>query len=107
MIEGGLDALFDDNPNVFVAGDLLWYPVEGKPSIFTAPDAMVVFGRPKGDRRSYLQWQEGNIPPQVSAPNILPCNSVHWASTLTHSSRDQGSGIRILLLLRQESPATE
>jgi Uma2 family endonuclease len=26
---------------------------------------MVVFGRPKGDRRSYLQWQEDNIPPQV------------------------------------------
>jgi hypothetical protein len=66
MIEGGLDALFADNPNVFVAGDLLWYPVEGKPSICTAPDAMVVFGRPKGDRRSYLQWQEGNLPPQVT-----------------------------------------
>jgi hypothetical protein len=26
---------------------------------------MVVFGRPKGDRRSYLQWKEDNIPPQV------------------------------------------
>ncbi len=28
-IQGGLDALFKDNENVFVAGDLLWYPVEG------------------------------------------------------------------------------
>ena len=46
---GGLDALFIDDPNVFVAGDLLWYPVEGKPNIRIAPDVMVVFGRPKGD----------------------------------------------------------
>ncbi|MBR8841135.1 MAG: Uma2 family endonuclease, partial [Stigonema ocellatum SAG 48.90 = DSM 106950] len=30
-----------------------------------APDAMVVFGRPKGDRRSYKQWEENNIAPQV------------------------------------------
>ena len=28
-IKGGLDAVFRDDPNVFVAGDLLWYPVEG------------------------------------------------------------------------------
>ena len=28
-IQGGIDALFKDNENVFVAGDLLWYPVEG------------------------------------------------------------------------------
>ncbi len=27
-IQGGIAALFADNPNVFVAGDLLWYPVE-------------------------------------------------------------------------------
>ena len=32
-IEGGLDALFINEPNVFVAGDLLWYPVEGRPDI--------------------------------------------------------------------------
>ncbi|NET61622.1 MAG: hypothetical protein F6K47_37525, partial [Symploca sp. SIO2E6] len=30
-----------------------------------APDVMVVFGRPKGDRRSYKQFEEDNIPPQV------------------------------------------
>src|SRR5437763_12656560 len=64
-IEGGLEALFRDDPNVFVAGDLLWYPVEGHTEICTAPDALVVLGRPKGDRGSYLQWQEEGIPPQV------------------------------------------
>ena len=26
---------------------------------------MIVFGRLKGERRSYRQWQENNIPPQV------------------------------------------
>jgi hypothetical protein len=30
-----------------------------------APDVMVVFGRPKGDRPSYRQWMEENISPQV------------------------------------------
>jgi Uma2 family endonuclease len=64
-IEGGIDALFIDDPNVFVAGDLLWYAVEGKPSIRAAPDTMVVFGRPKGDRGSYRQWEEDGIPPLV------------------------------------------
>jgi len=28
-IKEGLEWLFQDDPNVFVAGDLLWYPVEG------------------------------------------------------------------------------
>jgi Uma2 family endonuclease len=64
-IEGNVDALFRDQPNVFVAGDLLWYPVEGRPDIRTAPDTMVVFGRPKGHRGSYRQWEEGGIAPHV------------------------------------------
>jgi Uma2 family endonuclease len=73
-IEGGLDALFIDDPNVFVAGDLLWYPVEGKPSIRAAPDTMVVFGRPKGDRGSYKQWEENGIGPQVVFEVLSPGN---------------------------------
>ncbi|MEO8894016.1 MAG: hypothetical protein ABI417_21225, partial [Coleofasciculaceae cyanobacterium] len=28
-IQGGLDALFKDRADIFVAGDLLWYPLEG------------------------------------------------------------------------------
>lgn len=62
-IEGGLDAVYGADPDVFVAGDLLWYPVQGKPNICTAPDALVVFGRPKGERGSYKQWEEGGIAP--------------------------------------------
>jgi Uma2 family endonuclease len=64
-IKEGLEWLFKNEPNVFVAGDLLWYPVEGDNVTRAAPDAMVVFGRPKGDRGSYQQWKEDNITPQV------------------------------------------
>ena len=64
-IKGGLDARFEHDPLVFVAGDLLWYPVEHAPDINTAPDVMVVVGRPKGERGSYKQWEEADIAPQV------------------------------------------
>ncbi len=73
-IQGGLDALFRNDPNVFVAGDLLWYPVEGDNTIRTAPDAMVVFGRPKGYRGSYRQWEEGGVAPQVVFEVLSPGN---------------------------------
>lgn len=61
----------------FVAGDLLWYPVkvEAPPVPSQAPDAMVVLGRPDGDRRSYKQWEEDNIAPQVVFEIISPSNS--------------------------------
>jgi len=73
-IQGGLDALFKDDPNVFVAGDLLWYPVEGDNTLRKAPEVIVVFGRPKGDRGSYQQWQENNIAPQVVFEILSPGN---------------------------------
>ena len=75
LIKGNLEILFKDDPSVFVAGDLLWYPVEGKPAIATAPDVLVVFGRPKGYRGSYKQWQEDNIPPQVVFEILSPSNT--------------------------------
>lgn len=74
MIEGGLEAQYRDDPNVFVAGDLFWYPVEGDPTIRTAPDTLVVFGRPKGDRGSYMQWVEDHIAPQVTVEVLSPGN---------------------------------
>src|SRR5437762_14320117 len=65
VIKEGIEALFRRDPNVFVAGDLLWYPVEGEPTIRSAPDVMAAFGRPKGERGSYRQWEEQGIAPQV------------------------------------------
>ncbi|HIK10569.1 MAG TPA: Uma2 family endonuclease [Oscillatoriaceae cyanobacterium M33_DOE_052] len=75
-IQGGIDALFKDDPNVFVAGDLLWYPVEKNNSLKIAPDILVAFGRPKGKRGSYLQWKEDNIPPQVVFEVLSPGNTI-------------------------------
>ena len=73
-IQGGLDDLFRERADVFVAGDLLWYPVEGHSEIRQAPDAMVVFGRPKGYRGSYMQWAEDNLAPQVVFEVLSPGN---------------------------------
>jgi len=75
-LEGGFEALFRDREDVFVAGDLFWYPVEGRPDIRMAPDVMIVFGRPKGDRPSYKQWEEENIAPQVVFEVLSPSNSL-------------------------------
>ena len=74
-IQGELDALFAADPNVFVAADLFWYPVQGRTDIVYAPDTMVVFGRPKGHRLSYRQWEEDDIAPQVVFEIISPSNS--------------------------------
>jgi len=65
LIKENLEVLFAAEKDVFIAGDLLWYPIRSKLISPVAPDVMVVFGRPKGKRKSYRQWQEENIPPQV------------------------------------------
>lgn len=74
-IKKGLDLLYINDPQVFIAGDLFWYPIEGQPKIVTAPDVMVAFGRPKVDRGSYKQWEEDNIAPQVVFEILSPSNN--------------------------------
>ena len=75
VIQYNLAWLFANNPDVFVAGDLLWYPEEGNNKLRQAPDVMVVFGVPKGDRGSYQQWKENNISPQVVFEILSPGNT--------------------------------
>lgn len=62
---------------VFVAADLLWYPVqvEAPPAPSQAPDVMVALGRPPGYRGSYKQWEEDNIAPQVVFEILSPTNT--------------------------------
>ncbi len=72
---GNLLALFRAREDVFVAADLFWYPVEGDNTERVAPDVLVVVGRPKGDRPSYLQWEEGNIPITVAFEILSPGNT--------------------------------
>lgn len=74
VIKENLELLFADRPDIFVAGDLLWYPIEGNNTIRLAPDTMVAFGRPKGDRGSYKQWEEDGIAPQVVFEVLSPGN---------------------------------
>jgi Uma2 family endonuclease len=74
-IKENLEWLFANVPDVFIAGDLLWYPIEGDNKTRVAPDTMVVFGRAKGDRGSYKQWEENNIAPQVVFEIISPGNT--------------------------------
>ncbi len=76
MLVGNLAALFQDREDVFVAGDAFWYPVEGDPNVRLAPDVFVVFGRPKGDRGSYKQWEEGGVPMTVVFEILSPGNTV-------------------------------
>ncbi|ULB45833.1 Uma2 family endonuclease [Limnospira fusiformis KN01] len=75
VIYHNLAWLFAEEPNVFIAGDLLWYPVQGNNKLCQAPDVMVAFGVPKGDRGSYQQWQENNIAPQVVFEILSPNNT--------------------------------
>ncbi|MBI2376174.1 MAG: Uma2 family endonuclease [Deltaproteobacteria bacterium] len=70
-IKENLDVRLPD----FVAGDLLWYPVEGDPKLRAAPDVLVALGRPKGYRGSYRQWEEGNVPPTVVFEVLSPGNT--------------------------------
>jgi Uma2 family endonuclease len=69
-LQGGLDELVPD----FVGADNVWYPVEGRPDITTAPDVYVALGRPKGHRASYQQWNEGGVAPQVVFEVLSPRN---------------------------------
>jgi Uma2 family endonuclease len=76
LIKENLEILFQNHPDVFIAGDLLWYPtaVLTPPAPCQAPDVMVVLGRPKGPRGSYQQWKENNVAPQIAFEILSPSN---------------------------------
>lgn len=74
-LAGNLAALFRDRADVFVCGNQFWYPVEGDPDTRVSPDVYAVFGRPKGDRPSYKQWEEGGVPLTVVFEVLSPSNT--------------------------------
>ncbi|MCI0463908.1 MAG: Uma2 family endonuclease [Gemmataceae bacterium] len=76
VLYGNLAALFRDRLDVFVCGNQNWYPVEGHPDICAAPDVYVVFGRPKGHRPSYKQWEEAHVPMTVVFEILSPNNTL-------------------------------
>jgi len=76
LLYSNLLALYRGVPKVFVAADLLWYPVEGHPELRTAPDVLVVFGRDQDHRGSYQQWREDGIAVTVAFEILSPSNSL-------------------------------
>jgi Uma2 family endonuclease len=80
----GLREQYANDPNTLVCCNLLWYPVEGNNRLRVAPDAMVILGRPSGDRGSYCQWLEGGVPPTVTFEVLSPGN---WAGELQRKFR--------------------
>ena len=104
MIVGELRDQFAGQ-EVFVAGDLLWYPVEGQPRINAAPDAMVAFGRPAGDRGSYRQWKEDGIAPQVVFEVLSPSNTDDELDA-KHDFYER-YGVEEYYLIDPEEPAAE
>lgn len=74
LLYSGLAGTYRDAADVFVSGNQFWYPVQGEPTIVQAPDVYVVFGRPKGDRPSYKQWEEGGVPMTVVFEVLSPEN---------------------------------
>lgn len=75
LLFANLTSQYAADPNVVVIGNMNWYPVRGKNRIYRAPDVMVVFGRGKDYRGSYIQWRENNIAPQVVFEILSPSNS--------------------------------
>ena len=56
---------FQDDPQVYVSGNMLLYYEEGNSKKSLAPDVFVVRGVPKHLRRVYKLWEEGRAPDVV------------------------------------------
>jgi Uma2 family endonuclease len=53
---------FQQQPDVYVSGNLFIYYEEGNPEAVVAPDVFVVRGVPNRDRSSYFVWKEQRPP---------------------------------------------
>jgi Uma2 family endonuclease len=60
-----LQARYEEDPRVYVSGDLLLFYEEGDKLWHVAPDVFVVFGVAKRPRLNYLLWSEGKGPDVV------------------------------------------
>jgi Uma2 family endonuclease len=56
---------FRDEPQMYVAGNMLLYYEEGNPAACVAPDVFVVQGVAKHERRTYKLWEEDQPPAVV------------------------------------------
>ncbi len=61
-LRSALRFLFRQTNDIYVAGNMLFYYIEGNPRAFKVPDIFVVKGVAKHDRRTYKLWEEGVVP---------------------------------------------
>lgn len=102
IIKENLEILYVCDPGVFIAGDLLWYPVQGSLEC-VGPDVMVAFGRPKGQqrrpisglnrRRRGLEMSNNKI--NVCESNCDPLDSIRMQ--LKHCLSNQESDPSLLI----------
>lgn len=104
ILKWGLEACFLSDPDVFVAGDHLIYPVEGEVKIRQAPDVYVALGRPKKDRGSYKVWEEGGVFPQVVFEIWSPSN--HYRQMDDKFKFYQKHGAEEYYIIYPEPPAS-
>ncbi len=57
-----LEAHFEQNPEVYISGDIMMYYREGDPRICISPDVLVCFGINPKLRKTYKTWEEGKAP---------------------------------------------
>jgi len=101
-IKWNLEHQFENDPDVFVAGDNLIYTDKTDATIRYAPDVYVAFGRPKGYRGSYKVWEEGNIFPQVIFEVWSPGNE--WGDMLKKMNFYEKNGAEEFYLLFPNFP---
>lgn len=111
ILKWSLEFQYADAPDVFVAGNLLWYPRRKLPGEKgypprTAPDAMVVFNRPKGYRGSYRQWLENDLPPTVVFEVWSPGNDADEMDEKRQFYDDYGVEEYYLIRPLPKKPAT-
>ena len=75
---------YDDDPQVYVSGNMLMFYVRGNKRKHLAPDVFVVFGVPKHMRDNYLIWEEGKAPDGRGRMHIA------YTATGTIDRRDWG-----------------
>ncbi len=57
-----LEAHFEQNPEVYISGDIMMYYREGDPWKSISPDVLVCIGINPKMRRTYKVWEEGKAP---------------------------------------------
>lgn len=101
-VHGNIDDIYGDEDEVCVQMDMLWYSEEGNNKLSIAPDVFVAYGRPRGDRRSYQQWKEGGVAPQVVFEVLSHCNTP--AEMLAKREFYEKYGVEEYYLIEPDTP---